>query len=100
MGEAVDIGHTPGGSGWVPSRSGGFQPLPGMYSRTTLAGTPATTQQSGTSPRTTEPAATTTFLPTAAPGSTIAPAPSHVPEPMDTVSLLGHCLPIGVPGSA
>ncbi len=47
----------------------------------TRAGTPATTQWSGMSPRTTEPAATTTLRPMLAPGRTIAPAPSHEPDP-------------------
>ena len=71
-----------------------------MCSRTIRAGTPATTQWSGTVPRTTEPAATTTLRPMFAPGSTIAPAPSHEPLPMLTGRFTGNCLPIGVSGSS
>ena len=49
-----------------------------MCSQTIFAGTPATTHRSGTSARTTEPAATTTTLrPIRAPGKTITP----IPEP-------------------
>jgi hypothetical protein len=66
-----------------------------MYDRTTRAGTPATTQWSGTTPRTTEPPATTTLRPMHAPGSTIAPAPSQLPAPMLTGLFTGNCLPIG-----
>jgi hypothetical protein len=35
-----------------------------------------------------------------APGRMIAPAPSQVPEPMETAVLRGSCLPIGISGSA
>src|SRR5262249_31793190 len=79
--------------------SGGFHPLPGTYSRTIFAGTPATTQRSGITPRTTDPAATTTFPPMTAPGNTTTPAPSQLPGPMDTAVLLGHCRPMGTSGS-
>jgi hypothetical protein len=51
-------------------------------------------------PRTTEPAAMTTLWPMHAPGSTTAPAPSQLPEPMRTAALIGICLPIGTSGSA
>ena len=51
-------------------------------------------------PRTTEPAAITTFRPMRAPGSTTAPAPSQLPEPMRTAAFTGICLPIGTSGSA
>ena len=78
---------------------GRAHPAVAEYSRTTLAGTPATTHRSGTWPRTTEPAATTTFRPMHAPGSTTAPAPSQLPGPIETAVLLGHCLPIGMSGS-
>ena len=44
-------------------RSGGCQPVSGSQRRTTRAGAPATTAWSGTSPRTTAPAATTTLPP-------------------------------------
>ena len=71
-----------------------------MYCRTTRAGTPATTHRSGTVPRTTEPAAMTTFRPMLAPGSTTTPAPSQLPEPIRTSALRGICLPIGLSGSA
>jgi len=80
--------------------SGGDQPSPGRYVLTTRAGTPATTHQSGTVPRTTEPAAITTLRPTQAPGSTTAPAPSQLPEPIRTAAFSGSCLPIGTAGSA
>src|SRR5450755_3847393 len=76
------------------------QPLPAVYSRTTRAGAPATTQWLGTLPRTTAPAATTTFRPMLAPGRTTAPAPSQQPGPIDTAALLGHWRPIGTSGSA
>ncbi len=76
------------------------QPSPGSYRLTTRAGTPAATHRSGTVPRTTEPAAITTLRPMHAPGSTIAPAPSQLPEPMRTASLRGSCRPIGTSGSA
>ena len=65
-----------------------------------LAGTPATTQRSGTCPRTTDPAPTTTFRPMTVPGSMIAPAPSQLPAPIETGAFAGHCRPIGVSGSA
>jgi hypothetical protein len=78
---------------------GGIQPDL-VCSRTTFAGTPATTQLSCTGPRTTDPAATTTLRPIAAPGSTIAPAPSQEPAPMRTGWLTGYWLPIGVSGSS
>ena len=64
------------------------------------AGTPATTHRSGITPRTTEPAAITTFLPMRAPGSTIAPAPSHEPLPMLTGRFTGNWRPIGMSGSS
>ena len=67
---------------------------------TTRAGTPAATHRSGTVPRTTEPAAITTLRPMHAPGSTTAPAPSQLPEPMRTAAFTGICLPIGTSGSA
>ena len=51
-------------------------------------------------PRTTEPAAITTLRPMHAPGSTTAPAPSQLPEPMRTAAFIGICLPIGMSGSA
>src|SRR5258708_5071010 len=80
--------------------AGRDQPDPATYSRTIRAGTPATTHRSGTVPRTTDPAATTTFRPMRAPGKTTAPAPSQVPEPIDTDMFTGHCRPIGTSGSA
>src|SRR5438552_3050992 len=43
--------------------TGRDQPVFAPYSRTIRAGTPATTHRSGISPRTTEPAATTTLRP-------------------------------------
>ena len=46
------------------------------------------------------PAATTTLRPMLAPGSTIAPAPSHEPAPMLTGRLTGNWLPIGMSGSS
>ena len=64
------------------------------------AGTPATTQWSGTWPRTTDPAPTTTWRPMQEPGSTIAPAPSQLPAPIDTGAFAGHWRPIGTSGSA
>jgi len=79
---------------------GQVHPSPVTYSRTTRAGTPATTQQLGTTPRTTDPAATTTLRPMTAPGRTITPAPSQLPDPMDTAALLGHWRPMGTSGSA
>ena len=54
----------------------------------------------GTVPRTTEPAAMTTLRPMHAPGSTTAPAPSQLPEPIRTAAFMGVCLPIGTSGSA
>jgi hypothetical protein len=71
-----------------------------MYCLITRAGTPATTHRSGTVPRTTEPAAITTLRPMQAPGSTTAPAPSQLPDPIWTAALLGICRPIGMSGSA
>jgi hypothetical protein len=71
-----------------------------VCSRTIFAGTPATTQWSGTTPRTTAPAATTTLRPMLAPGRMIAPAPSHEPAPMLTGRLTGNWLPIGTSGSS
>src|SRR6202008_2317927 len=79
--------------------TGGFQPLPGTYSRTIFAGTPATTHRSGTTPRTTNPAATTTLPTMAAPGITMPPAPSQLPGRIETEVLLGHCRPMGTSGS-
>ena len=64
------------------------------------AGTPATTHRSGITPRTTEPAAITTFRPMRAPGKTIAPAPSHEPLPMLTGRFTGNWRPIGMSGSS
>ena len=61
------------------SDEGRDQPFPAAYSRTTRAGTPATTQWPGTWPRTTAPAATTTFRPMLAPGRMTAPAPIQQP---------------------
>ena len=66
---------------------GADQPPSGEYVLTTRAGTPATTHRSGTAPRTTEPAAITTLRPMHAPGSTTAPAPSQLPEPIRTAAL-------------
>ena len=63
------------------------QPAPSTQRRTMRAGTPATTQRSGTSPRTTAPAATTTCSPICAPGRMTALAPSQLPEPMRTGGL-------------
>ena len=71
-----------------------------VCSRMTLAGTPATTHRSGISPRTTDPAAITTFRPIRAPGSTMAPAPSHEPLPMLTGRLTGNWRPMGTSGSS
>jgi CheY-like chemotaxis protein len=88
-----------GGSRPSSPLGGGCQPA-WVCSRTILAGTPAATQWSGTSPRTTEPAAITTLRPIRAPGSTITPAPSHDPEPIVTVRFTGTWRPIGVSGSA
>ena len=71
-----------------------------VCSRMIRAGTPATTHRSGITPRTTEPAAITTFRPIRAPGKTIAPAPSHEPPPMLTGRLTGNWRPIGMSGSS
>src|SRR5262245_12349187 len=48
------------------------------------AGAPAATHSSGRSPVTTDPAATTTWRPMRAPGSTTVPCPSHDPAPTTT----------------
>ena len=79
--------------------SGDSQPA-SVCSRMIRAGTPATTHRSGITPRTTEPAAITTFLPMRAPGNTIAPAPSHEPLPMLTGRFTGNWRPIGMSGSS
>jgi len=47
-----------------------------------------------------DPAAITTFRPIRAPGSTMAPAPSHEPLPMLTGRLTGNWRPIGTSGSS
>ncbi len=65
-----------------------------------MAGAPATTAWSGMSPRTTAPAATTTFRPSRAPGRMTAPVPIQLPEPILTGSVRGHCLPTGTSGSS
>ncbi len=65
-----------------------------------MAGAPATTAWSATSPRTTAPAATTTLRPSRAPGSITAPVPTQLPGPIETGSLRGHCLPTGSSGSS
>ena len=70
--------------------------LPPPSACTMRAGTPATTQRSGTSPRTTAPAATTTCSPICAPGRITALAPSQLPEPMRTGASVGHWRPIGL----
>ena len=75
-------------------------PAPSTQRRTMRAGTPATTQRSGTSPRTTAPAATTTCSPICAPGRMTALAPSQLPEPMRTGASVGHCRPMGSTGSS
>src|SRR6185312_10497675 len=74
-------------------------PSPSTHRRTIRAGTPATTQRSGTSPRTTAPAATTTCSPICVPGRITALAPSQLPEPMRTAASVGHWRPIGSTGS-
>jgi hypothetical protein len=61
-----------------------------VWRRTTRAGAPATTQWSGTSPRTTDAAATATFRPMRAPGRMMAPVPSQQPDPMETGSSVGY----------
>ncbi|GDY81535.1 hypothetical protein SAVCW2_07340 [Streptomyces avermitilis] len=87
---------TPSGIGTGAGvRSGGCQPSAGVQRRTTRAGAPATTAWSGTTPRTTAPAATTTFRPIRAPGRITAPVPIQQPDPIDTGSIRGHCLPMG-----
>ena len=73
---------------------------PASQRRTTRAGAPATTAWSGTSPRTTAPAATTTFRPIRAPGRITAPVPIQQPGPISTGSIRGHCLPMGSCGSS
>ena len=55
----------------------------GVRSRTTRAGTPATTVIAGTSRVTTDPAATTEPLPTVTPARTVLPAPSQQSSPID-----------------
>ena len=50
-----------------------------------FAGTPATTEWSGTLPRTTACAATTTFWPMRAPGRITAPWPIQLPDPIETM---------------
>lgn len=55
-------------------------------SRTTLAGTPATTTFEGTSSRTREPAATILPIPIVTPPSNVAEAPIHTPSSKRIVS--------------
>ena len=64
-------------------------------SLTTTAGLPATMQLSGSSPRTTLLAATTTWRPMVAPGRTTVPWPSHDPSPMRTGRSGWTCTEIG-----
>src|SRR5262249_28908110 len=76
------------------------QPVSRLKSLTTRAGAPVTTHRSPISPRTTEPAATTTFLPITDPGRPTTPVPCHVPAPILTGLFTVHCLPMGASGSA
>src|SRR4051812_50155558 len=76
------------------------QPRSGECRLTTFAGTPAITEWSGNSPRTTAPAATTDCRPIRVPGRMIAPAPTHEPEPIETGLFRGHWRPIGCSGSS